>query len=1018
MNQCRLCLGLVLVVPDNNIQSLKPKLETVFSFEILPHQALSAAVCEECVEKIGCFYKYAIKVKDNQFTLFEALAKNLPSIQLSVLRNQPSLETTDPFPGPSKFQQFVRPQQRISKMVKNVKRKILSFDADKVSAHLNMKCAICKVDQLNFNSLINHIRRVHGQRGYISCCSKKLITKTMAMRHLLTHNPKLLKRPGIGLNKLNETFKKMWPLFVKDLQDYKGDMPNLNEACNGNLEERKKMLEAQDFLIDKLFDLDCDVCDKKLSNQTDRQDHFKTKHPDVKYFIKCCGKQFDMQRSKIIAHMINHRRRSIAGDSIQNPPEYGKDSFPISNEAYCDESETVSAEPLDLENTLELDSDALEDSEDVPEYTECGRSKNGKISFDHDLIAANLNMKCFYCEKDQHNLENLWEHIKIVHQRRRVISCCGKTIKTRMGIMKHLAKHTKQKNSDNTYWQDAYEPMWTLFAKELEEYDGIMPDMALAYEGNPTERRKVFYAHDFLIDLLFNLDCDLCNTKLETQDERRKHFKADHPDTTYFISCCGKRYAHRLSIMNHMSKHRRNDTYEKEQENDVNLEDEQPMNTLLTGGFEDNSRDPIKVDYETEEFDLNPLFEDIAIKIEPIEMSDSNEENTPSLDSFESDIEKYLDMKCDICNEDQSNYEQLKQHFQMKHNLPCYIVCCGTKLYSHIMISGHAMKHLSREKGNELLHSQQSEYYSTMLTDFKVILKNYTDSLPNIERAMTGDETEVDKLQKAQEFLVEYLFNTKCELCEYQCESISERKTHFAEKHPEEKYFSSCCGQRFHFPISEMIHLNQHWKPLQVVESEMSEEIPSPGTSPGTIKKRVIKCFRCNFEAQNHIVLRNHFNQNPLCSKGIKCCSRIITKRTIFKHLRSEHKHGDYFICHVCQKQFTGYKNLEIHYQRTHDKNEGEEPEEYPCTACHKMFPTEQRLKNHIRGHEKMDCEICGLSYTRFALKNHILNKHKQGKEMQCEHCDKVYYTKYRMNFHLKQSHRAIYQKSLLDSTS
>lgn len=55
------------------------------------------------------------------------------------------------------------------------------------------------------------------------------------------------------------------------------------------------------------------------------------------------------------------------------------------------------------------------------------------------------------------------------------------------------------------------------------------------------------------IEDFYKIECDLCNTKLETYNEVNKHFLEVHKQKGY-IKCCNKKLSRRNKLLNHMER--------------------------------------------------------------------------------------------------------------------------------------------------------------------------------------------------------------------------------------------------------------------------------------------------------------------------------------------------------------------------------------------------------------------------------------------------------------------------------
>lgn len=55
------------------------------------------------------------------------------------------------------------------------------------------------------------------------------------------------------------------------------------------------------------------------------------------------------------------------------------------------------------------------------------------------------------------------------------------------------------------------------------------------------------------IEEFYKMECDLCNTKLETYNAVNKHFLEVHKQKGY-IKCCNKKLSRRNKLLNHMER--------------------------------------------------------------------------------------------------------------------------------------------------------------------------------------------------------------------------------------------------------------------------------------------------------------------------------------------------------------------------------------------------------------------------------------------------------------------------------
>lgn len=524
-------------------------------------------------------------------------------------------------------------------------------------------------------------------------------------------------------------------------------------------------------------------------------------------------------------------------------------------------------------------------------------------------------------------------------------------------------------------------------------------------------------------------------------------------------------------------------------------------------------------------------------------------------------ISRHMNMSCDICQEDQFTFQKLETHFKKYHGKQFYIACCGQKLTNEQMIAEHLEKHKTMTTIKDARETSSSwerrvsSAFGSILTDFRKDLEDY-EPLPNMTLALNGDTREQQKLYDVQDYLVQTYFNLDCELCGYRMNNLDERRMHFRDVHPKEKYFVSCCGQRFSIRISIMRHLNRHWKfvangslrdstlkngkvetdefaeavtqsnkanwlrQMQILYgplmNEFRDDLIEGGFNPPTklpetksteqqkllhqmqdfliAKHSPLNCELCGVEISTYLGRREHFNiGHPKEKLYIQCCGKKISTRqkiivhllrhrkglrTMEPHIRfapensyEKHEQDDAIIegyykmdCELCDYAGNSYLGLRAHFQKSH-KEEGffitccnrkmktkyhilehiaahQKPGSLKCDHCEATFSTERIRKAHVNRkhasdeekvfrcehcvesfstknllmlhsykHELMTCDICGVEMKRCSLRVHKLNIHKQGEEIVCHVCAKVFHSKHMFNTHYRKAHLGIRKK-------
>ncbi|XP_065083921.1 zinc finger protein 26-like [Ochlerotatus camptorhynchus] len=477
--------------------------------------------------------------------------------------------------------------------------------------------------------------------------------------------------------------------------------------------------------------------------------------------------------------------------------------------------------------------------------------------------------------------------------------------------------------------------------------------------------------------------------------------------------------------------------------------------------------DEIKVEITSE----NVFAENISSAPDSVQAAKKQNKSIAPPGRFQKNlISRHMDMTCDICQEDQYTFQKLEAHFKKYHGKQFYISCCGQKLINEQMIAGHLDKHMTMVTNKETRDSSNSwerrvsSAFGSILTDFKKDLEDY-EPLPNMALALNGDAREQQKLYDVQDYLLQTYFNLDCELCGYKLNNPDDRRMHFRDIHPKEKYFVSCCGQRFSIRISIMRHLNRHWK--FVANGSI------PGSTPKTAKletedspEMITQSNKANFQRLMQAAygpLMNEFYEDLMLG-GFSPPSKLPETKTTGQ-LRLLHHMQDFLIakhcplnCELCHVEISTYMGRRDHFRIGHPKEKmyiqccGIKISTRQKIIIHllrhrKGLPTEPQIRfapehtyeKHeqddavIEGYYKMDCEMCdytGSSYLglrghfqkchkeegffitccnrRMKTKYHILEHiaaHQKPGSLKCDHCEATFSTERMRKAHVSRKH-------------
>ena len=136
-------------------------------------------------------------------------------------------------------------------------------------------------------------------------------------------------------------------------------------------------------------------------------------------------------------------------------------------------------------------------------------------------------------------------------------------------------------------------------------------------------------------------------------------------------------------------------------------------------------------------------------------------------------------------------------------------------------------------------------------------------------------------------------------------------------------------------------------------------------------------------------------------------CDKTFTDSAMrYLHVKRDHEISNYQ-CHSCNYSNKGLYNYNRHLKNKHSKNV--ENSKVDCPECGKKLKHQHSLKQHIKqvhlDSDKYKCEICGKCFGAPGnLKTHNLF-HAKIKKFPCLICEKEFYTKQSLGYHMKAIH-------------
>lgn len=216
-------------------------------------------------------------------------------------------------------------------------------------------------------------------------------------------------------------------------------------------------------------------------------------------------------------------------------------------------------------------------------------------------------------------------------------------------------------------------------------------------------------------------------------------------------------------------------------------------------------------------------------------------------DKWESQIRDIFEMKCDLCRAVEfKTILEARKHYLAVHKIPGYLICCGGKFYSRKSILSHIHCHKGSGNGPKVL-------------------------------------AQMEKAQ--QNARIREIFDMKCDLCDFEFESLLRAKQHYRKVHNIQGGYLRCCGKKFDKRFGVLDHLRYHTDPDR------------------------LRCDQCDKICINRYALKLHKKHHvPLDSRAYKCnlCSSSFMRQCELNgHMKHKHesKTGENFPCEKCGKE-------------------------------------------------------------------------------------------------------------------
>ena len=176
-----------------------------------------------------------------------------------------------------------------------------------------------------------------------------------------------------------------------------------------------------------------------------------------------------------------------------------------------------------------------------------------------------------------------------------------------------------------------------------------------------------------------------------------------------------------------------------------------------------------------------------------------------------------------------------------------------------------------------------------------------------------------------------------------------------------------------------------------------------------------VECSKCSETFKNIDILQAHFKEkhNDAIFSCFACDDVFSEPSALEQHMSEYHKSKKKIDHLVKQKPSNRPKKLNS-YQKPVKPSKPAETQ-LTCEICGKEFKYEKTFLTHRRSHDQEEktyyCETCGKIFTnKDSFRVHRVNHENQasGTTFDCDKCDKSFFLKGKLNYHIKAVHEGI----------
>ncbi|XP_073845574.1 uncharacterized protein isoform X2 [Musca autumnalis] len=844
--------------------------------------------------------------------------------------------------------------------------KVKTSEADEfLTKNFKLNCVICQSPLKTFTDLLKHFTRVHNQDGYVICCNKKFIKRSMLVDHVHCHlNPEYFK--------CNLCPKVMADRFCLT-QHYKNNHSNkVNEEI-------------------------CDICGKAFNHPMKLKKHKLVHIPDEekKYPCKECGKLF-ASNSLLSNHIaFVHTKKYAKICDICGIELCSKEVF----ERHQLKHKGITRPTV----TCNICGLKMTDPYYLKRHIATQHPEDGKKEF-----------PCHLCSKISPTLKSLKRHIVYKHETGYDFKCtiCDKAFKRPHTLKEHMSSHTGTPlhacpHCPKTFNSSAnmHHHRKKVHPKEWEEtcrarYSGNLPPKYKAPGSVTLESEDLDIKHITSNSWL----CMNCWTFVRDFHKFYLHIEDSHRSFVSLLKLEPDECDPSTSTIKALEENV-NDTTKEESPEETSYDETNIAACLVTMKCENsNQEDPIDDELE-----------------EPTKRTRKRKDPLKSASPTKQAKQQKRKKEVPIVGESKETRKRGRPRKDASKS------SLSPKKKEHEEKSEQQTRSKEQDKPNNSVEEQENikqenadlkdscpdetgvkEDNESDFEGFDGHSNNCNDNVVSEDEDNTENKESSPyifpprtKNNEADEFLKENL-EIKCDLCQAPMKTFPDLLKHFTQEHNQPGYVI-CCKRKFSSRSLLADHVHVHLDPEYFKCNLCSKVMADRFCLTNHFKKhdRKVKsdiCDTCGKAFSHSLALKKHkLIHIPDEEKKYPCqdCGKLFAdKSKLTSHIRFVHTKKYAHICDVCGTKLSNKDALERHMFKHKDIPRPT----ITCNICGLKMLDPKYMKRHIAtqhpedGKKEFACHLCPkVSPTLKSLKRHIVFKHETGYDFKCSICDKAF---------------------------